>query len=54
MNLTCLDIQVGKKVQFRDALEALLQMGLHTQWILGLRENLQHLIVGQEEETRKN
>lgn len=25
-------------------------MGLHTQWVLGLRQNLQHFIIGQEKE----
>ncbi len=25
-------------------------MGLHTQWVLGLRQNLQHFVIGQEEE----
>lgn len=25
-------------------------MGLHPQWVLGLRQNLQHFIIGQEEE----
>ena len=34
-------------------LEALLEMGLHSSWVLGLGEDLQHLIVREEEEPWK-
>ena len=48
-------IQHIKTRNFTDSLtprtlEALLQVRLHSERVLGLRENLQHLIIGQEEE----
>jgi len=36
-----------------DSLEALAQVRLHPGWILGLRQDLQQLVVGQEEEARE-
>ena len=38
------------ELQFADALKTLLQMGLHTERVLGLRQDLQQLVIGQEEE----
>lgn len=38
------------EVQLGDALEALLEVGLHTQRVFGLRQDLQQLVIGQEEE----
>ena len=38
------------ELQLADALKTLLQMWLYTQWVFGLRQNLQQLIIGQEEE----
>ncbi len=45
---TC-DDSVGVEGELRDALEAFLEVRLDPQWILGLREDLQQLVIGQEE-----
>lgn len=47
------DGHVLGEVELGDALKALLEVGLHAQWILGLRQDLQQLIVGQEEEPKE-
>jgi len=39
------DLHVLGKFEFCDALEALLQVGLYTQGVFGLRQNLQQLII---------
>lgn len=46
------DGHVLGEVQLGDALEALLEVGLHAQRVLGLRQDLQQLVVGQEEEPK--
>eukprot|EP00962_Isochrysis_galbana_P031292 scaffold10193_cov107-Isochrysis_galbana.AAC.2 len=38
------------KVELGNALEALLQMGLHAEWVFGLRQDLEQLVVGEEKE----
>lgn len=48
--LTDLDIHIGQKVQLGDTLKTLFKMGLNSQRVFGLWQNLQHFIVGQEEE----
>eukprot|EP00964_Phaeocystis_antarctica_P055483 scaffold32640_cov63-Phaeocystis_antarctica.AAC.1 len=48
-----LDDLVLVEVERVDALEALLQVRLHAQRVLGLREDLQQLVVGEEEEPRE-
>lgn len=40
------------ELQFGDALEALLEVGLDTEWVFGLRQDLQQLVVGQEKEPK--
>lgn len=44
------NLQVVRELQPGDALEALLQVRLHAEGVLGLRQDLQQLIVRQEEE----
>ena len=34
-----------------DALKALLEVRLHARGVFGLRQDLQHLVIGQEEES---
>ena len=43
-------LQIGRKVERLDGFEALAQVRLHSQRILGLGEDLKQLIVRQEEE----
>ena len=43
------DVQSSIEVQLGDAFEALLEMGLDTQGVLGLWQDLKHLVVWQEE-----
>ncbi len=47
------NVQLLREGQRADALEALLQVRLHARWVLGLREDFQQLVVGQEEEARE-
>ena len=47
------DVKIFLKLQRIDALKTLLQERLHTEGVLRLRQNLQQLIVGQEEESRE-
>lgn len=44
------NLQVVRELQPGDALEALLQVRLHAEGVLGLRQDLQQLIIWQEEE----
>jgi len=45
------DVLLGSEVELRDALEALLQVRLHAQRVLRLRQDLQQLVVRQEKES---
>ena len=45
------DVQLAVELEVIDALEALLEMRLDARRILGLRQNLQHLVVRQEKES---
>mmetsp|Transcript_2161 Transcript_2161/g.5384 ORF Transcript_2161/g.5384 Transcript_2161/m.5384 type:complete len:319 (+) Transcript_2161:462-1418(+) len=47
------DGEVFLKLQQVHALKALLQVRLHARGVLGLTQDLQHLVVGEEEETRE-
>ena len=49
----CAHLQVRCKLQLVNALKDLAQEGLHTQWVLGLAQNLQELVIGQEVEARE-
>ena len=40
--------------EFIDVVEAFLEMGLHCLWVLGLAENFQQIVVGQEVESGEN
>jgi len=44
------DLLFLSELKSRDPLKALLEMRLYTCWVLCLRQDLQQLIVGQEEE----
>jgi hypothetical protein len=44
------DLAVLSKDKLLDCFKALLDKGLHIAWLLGLRQDLQQLIIGQEEE----
>ena len=44
------DLAVISKDKLLDCFKALLDKGLHIAWLLGLGQNLQQLIIGQEEE----
>ncbi len=44
-------LQVRCKLQLVNALKDLAQEGLHTQRVLGLAQNFQQLVIGQEVET---
>jgi len=44
------DVEVGVELQVADAFEALLQVRLDARRIFRFRQNLQHLVVGEEEE----
>ena len=44
------DLAIISKDKLLDCFKALLDKGLHIAWLLGLRQNLQQLIIGQEEE----
>lgn len=46
------DRHILGELQFGDALKALLEVGLDTEWVFGLRQDLQQLVVGQEKEPR--
>lgn len=46
------DRHILSELQFGDALKALLEVGLDTEWVFGLRQDLQQLVVGQEKEPR--
>jgi hypothetical protein len=47
------DVELGGELESVDALEALLQMRLHTGWVLGFAQNLEHFVVGKEEKASK-
>lgn len=47
------DVQVRLKLQLTNAVEALLEVRLHSQGVLGFRQNLQKLIIRQEVESRE-
>ena len=47
------DVIVGLKPELVDALKALLEVRLDASWVLGLGEDLEHLIVGEEKEARE-
>lgn len=47
------DVQVGLELKLGDAVEALLEVRLHPERILGLRQDFQELVVGQEVEPRE-
>ena len=47
------DVKVIGKAQLGNAFKALLQVRLHASGVLGLRQDLKHLVVGEEEEARE-
>jgi hypothetical protein len=46
-------LQAFTKLQASNAVKALLQVWLHSTWVLALAENLQQLIIWQEVEARE-
>ena len=49
----CHDQILFAEVQQLNALEALVQMILHSDWVLGLGQDVQQVVIGQEKEARE-
>ncbi len=48
------DLAIISKNKLLDCFKAFLDKGLHIAWLLGLSQDLQQLIIGQEEEPAQN